>query len=237
MSQLQTLFKGLCSDESMPETLTFIKNGVRTVLIKTEDIEGGARYVGTPSFKGRNGKMRLSEHALVLTSDCRVEGTYALNSIAVGGWNSGSKDPGYEVRNKLKEELVSTLITAAILVRQGENVTDTPLIKAVETEAGYPVIESPMTSEQRDLMAAAGVRNHIAELLDTKGWSLEIYPKDLAKKLGGYCEVQSGVWGSEAAAIATTAALDYKTVSTLKSLGYTLKKRVMRSRSNRYQNQ
>lgn len=233
MSQLQTLFKGLCSDESMPETLTYIKNGVRTVLMKVED-DMGTQYVGTPSFKGRNGRMRLSEHTLVLTSDCRVEGTYALNSIAVGGWNSGSKDPGYETRNKLKEELVSTLITAAILVRQGEKVADTPLRKAVSEEAGYPVLEAPSTPEQIQMMEAAGVRNHIAELLAKKGWSLEIYPKDLVKKIGGYCEVKSGMWTPEAASIATTAALDFGTVRALKDLGYTLKKRVVRSRHSKH---
>ena len=226
MTQLQTLFRGLCSDESMPPTLTFIKNGVETVLMKMENEDGGIFYVGTPKYQTKSGRIKISEHALVLTPDCRVEGTYALNSIIVGGWKGTSKDPGFAERAKLRDELISTLITAAILVRQGTEIKDTPLIKAVEKESGFPVIECPGTPEQIELMAAFGVRNHIAQILESKGWSLEIYPEDMIRKIRGYCEVVRGKWSAEANSIATTSALPYARVQVLKSMGYTLRKRV-----------
>lgn len=231
--QLQSLFQGLCADESMPVTLTFIKNGVETVLMRMDNGEGGVFYVGTPRVTAGNGKPRIEEHALVLTPDLRVEGTYALNSIAVGGWKRGSsKDPGFEARAAIKDELISTLITAAILVKQGQEIRDIPLIKAIERETGFEVTESPSTPEQIDLMSAVGIRNHIAQILEDKGWSLIIYPQDLAKRLRRYCEVVSGEWDAEARSISTTAALPYGTVKTLKSLGYTLRKRTRKGHPN-----
>ena len=231
MTQLQQLFKGLVSDESMPETLGFIKNGVETMLMKMKGEDGEFCYVGTPRFKGANGKWRLSEHSLVVTADCRVEGTYALNSIAVGGWRRNSTDPGHEVRAQLREEMVNTLITAAILIKQGHEVGSKSLQKAIERECGFPIIYAPSTPEQEIMMTAVGIKNHIAEILSDKGWSLEIYPQDLIKNLSRYAEVESGEWDQEARSIAVTSSLELRTVKALKSLNYTLKKRVINRKS------
>ena len=87
-------------------------------------------------------------------------------------------------------------------------------------------------------MSAVGIKSHIAQILEDKKWSLIIYPQDLAKHLQGYCEVVSGEWDAEARAISTTAAMPYGTVKTLRSLGYTLRKRAYdrRTRLKDHQN-
>lgn len=237
MSTMAHVFNNLCSDESMPDCITIHKNGTKTVLMKNTYENGEVYYTGTPSFKDRNGRQRVGEHSLVLSADGRIEGTYALNSIVVGGWIAKvSKDPGEEERQKIRELLQSTLVTYAVLAQQGKDSDETSLEEAIRQETGYDVVRKEMGEEDLALMAAMEFKSHLVELLQRRGWSLNIVPRNLVKKLGGYCDVVKGDWTSEASKIATTSALPYSTTACLKSLGLTLKK-VKRSSRKRTVNQ
>ncbi len=237
MSTMAHVFNNLCSDESMPDCITFHKNGTTTVLMKNRTDGGEVYYTGTPSFKDKNGRTRHGEHPLVLSADGRIEGTYALNSIVVGGWMSWSKDPGDEERQKIREILQSTLVTYAVLTQQGTESNETSLEDAIRSETGFDVIKKPMTDEDKLLMAAMEFKNHMVDLLERRGWSLNITPRHLVRRLGSYCELVQGSWTDEARKIATTSALPYSTVSCLKTLGLTLRKVKRSSRKKTARNQ
>ena len=237
MSTMAHVFNNLCSDESMPDCITIHRNGTKTVLMKNTYENGEVYYTGTPSFQDRNGRTRTGDHSLVLSADGRIEGTYALNSIAVGGWIAKvSKDPGREERQKIVELLQSTLVTYAVLAQQGKDADETSLEDAIRQETGFDVVKKSMTDEDLSLMAAMGFKSHLVELLQRRGWSLNITPRNLVRQLGSYCDVVKGTWTSEASKIATTSALSYSTTACLKSLGLTLRK-VKRSSQNRTSSQ
>lgn len=222
---LKNLLQGMCSDENTPDTISVYMNGTTTVLMKMVAEDGSVSYVGTPAFQDRSGKKKVGEHSLVMSADGHIEGTYALNSIAVGGWvPKVSKDPGQEARTKIMEHLQSTLITCAVLSRQGKDSEATPLEEAIRIETGFDVIKKPMSEDELEVVAAYGLRNHLIEILVRRGWSLNITPRHLVRKLSGYCEIVKGPWDSEASKIATTGAISFSTVKTLKSLGYTIRK-------------
>lgn len=219
------IFQGLCSDENTPETISIFKNGTTTILMKNVSEGGAVSYIGTPRFKDKHGHVKVGEHSLVMSADGRIEGTYALNSIAVGGWiPKVSKDPGEEERSKVRDHLQSTLITCAVLAKQGKDSAATPLEEAIRVETGFDVIKKPMGHEDRALLAAYGMRNHLIEILERREWSLNVTPRSLVRKLSGYCEVVKGDWTEEASKIATTGAISYSIVACLQGLGYTMRK-------------
>jgi len=94
-----------------------------------------------------------------------------------------------------------------------------------------------MTDEDKLLMAAMEFKNHMVDLLERRGWSLNITPRHLVRRLGSYCELVQGSWTDEARKIATTSALPYSTVSCLKTLGLTLRKVKRSSRKKTARNQ
>lgn len=214
--------KGLCSDESTPETITLIENGTKTVLMK-HITEEGVEYRGTPTFKV-NGEVRRGHYPLLITPTGEVQGQYALNAIFLGGWDpKKSKDPGREARKKVIHLIKHALISSCVLLEQGLEAKATPLEEIIEQETGHKVLKTPMTLEQKLVIRTLKMKNHLVEILIGKGWSLDVSAETLVRKSKRYCKLVKGEWGAESGRISTTAALSFDQCEVLKELGYTLK--------------
>ncbi len=237
MNSMAQVFSGLCEENSMPDCITIILNGTTTVLMKQKAEEGeGMFYVGTPSFRGQNGKIKRGEHPLVVSPDGNIEGTYALNVIINGGWIRGvSKDPGEDARKELRRSITNNVITAAVMANHGLDKEETSLETAIKSETGFDVVKKKMSREERQLIGALGFKFHLIELLDRRGWGLNITPEALISRVNKYCEVAEGSWTEEATKIATTSAMSWAATEYLRNCGYTLRKvrrRTRRSANN-----
>ena len=226
MNSLAHAFEGLCDVGTMPDCITIYKNGTTTVLMKQMTKNGeGVSYVGTPSYKDRSGKDKSGGHPLVICPEGKIEGTYALNVIINGGWVRGvSNDPGEESRKKMRLSLKNDLITAAVMANHGIQSEETSLEAAIKSETGFSVVKKQMSQQDRQLIGALGFKFHLIELLDRRGWGLNISPHALIAKVNKYCELVEGDWTEEATKIATTSAMSWATTEYLRSSGYTLRK-------------
>ena len=238
MTTMARLLRGLCSDESLPNHITFISNGTKTVLMKTLNEDDEPIYVGSPTYKSK-GKWRTLPYSLVIcpTKDknnlLEIDGRNALNCIAQGGWNPSSKRPTESDRNEIRSELTTTLVLyCAEFASKGEQPGKESIVTAIEEETGYSVVKEAPTDDDLDNMAAAGIKGHIVDYLVRSNWKLNISTESLMRRIENYAEVVKGDWTPEASNIATTSGTNFSVVSILRKRGYTLRKRTRRNKKS-----